>query len=110
MPTADEWDKLKEYLEDVGWKVLDKPKKNENGADMTVVNDKISYRIEIKVARKLASGSWQVNPIEPNRRSDDFVAIFVNNKWILRKMTDHLKLCSENGYNSVTEVTRLLGS
>ena len=110
LEVSDEWDKLKTYLERIGWKVLDKPKKNENGADMTIINDKLSYRIEIKVARKLASGSWQVNPVEPNRRVDDFIAIFISGQWIFRKMTDHLKLCSENGYNAVTEIARLLGS
>lgn len=105
---SDCFDELKIYFENNGWKVLKKPHKNENGPDMVVVNSSTAYRIEIKVARRLKSGSWQVNPVEYNRRKDDFIAIKIGKSWLFRTMEEHLKLCSEEGYDSVTELYRLM--
>lgn len=107
---TDEYDDLKSFMENNNWKVLQKPHKNENGPDMVVTNDSTAYRIEIKVARKLKSGSWQVKPVEINRKNDDFVAIKVGRSWILRTMKEHLNLCSMDGYCSVTELYRLLNN
>ena len=106
----DEYNELKKIMEEIRWKVLNKPHKNENGPDMVVTNEYTAYRIEIKVARKLKSGSWQVKPVEENRKNDDFIAIKVGKMWVFREMSEHLKLCSGNGYNSVTKLYRLLNN
>ena len=102
---------VSKFFEKRGYKVLKAAHKNANGPDLTIVNDYCAYRIEIKTARKIKSGSIQVPPISEPRKSDDFVVVLYCKEIVLiESMRDYLRLCASDGTRSITLFANMLNS
>ena len=86
----------------MGFKLLGFNHKNTNGPDLFITKNKKAFSVEIKKAKSTLSGSLQVFPVEPNRKSDDLIAIELPSGYVLiEPMKDHLKLCSKKGYRTL---------
>lgn len=60
------------------------------------------FSVELKVARRQGN-RIRVDRVERERQHDDFIAIILNNEYVLiEPMADHLKLCSQKGTRSLT--------
>lgn len=74
-----------------------------NGVDMWVQKRGRPISVEVKKVREKESGIWGVDPVSPNRRKDDLVAIIVSSEYVLiEAMSDHLKCCSPKGTRQFT--------
>jgi hypothetical protein len=101
----DDFNLILKTLRDLGFDLSPLNHRNTNGPDLIGIKNGFPYRIEMKKTRRLKSGSLQVNPVEPNRRGDDLIAIDVNGRYVLvEPMADHLKCCSTKGYRTLTEL------
>jgi hypothetical protein len=93
-----------EFLK-LGFNVLhvNKPK-SANGVDLWV--QKPGGRpisVEIKKSRKDKSGTYKIDPVHINRRSDDLIAVFIGEQYVLiEPMSDHIKCCSKTGVRMLT--------
>ena len=97
----DAFDLVKSWFESFGYKVLSKPKKQDNDCDMYVVGSKRTLRVEIKRMRVQKNKSWQTERISERQRFCDACAVvFPNDKVMVYSMPEYEKACSEGGYRS----------
>ena len=103
------WQILRIFLEDLGWAVIGKYKKKA-GPDLVASRDCEAIRVEIKLAYKNQRKSWRVNPVEKNRKEDDYICVvYPSGFFTVYPMEDHLKLCSKCGMRVLTKQAKLLG-
>jgi len=87
-------------LERMGYKILSKAKKTQNGPDLHIEKEGIIFRVEIKKARKIKR-SMAIHPVEHNRIHDDLICIeFPSGYVLIEPMKDHLENCAPNGSRS----------
>lgn len=94
-------EKLKQAIEVLGFTITHIAKRNANGPDMWIYRNGIPYSLEIKSTRRTKRGSLQVPPVEPKRRLDNFIAIKINDYFLIEPMEHHLKSCSTKGYRTM---------
>jgi hypothetical protein len=71
------------------------------GADIEMWTGRRSYKVEVKVPYKLASGGWQIDAL--HERNADMVAIVINkNRIIYCTIGDHAKIASPRGFRGVS--------
>lgn len=65
-----------------------------------------TYTIEVKPIRKRTfCKSWIIDPVEPNRRFDDYIAyVYESGVVTIMAMQDHLRLCTSSGYRTATDL------
>ena len=75
-----------------------------NGVDLWVQKDNgRPLSVEIKIARRQKNNCYQVDPVQPKRKSDDLIAIILNSEYVLiESMQDHIKCCSTKGTRQFT--------
>jgi len=95
-------DKVSSAFKKLGLKCIGFGHKNKNGPDCYAVGTNVSYKVEIKNAKKMINGALQVFPVEKNRKNDDLIAIVINDYVLIEPMKDHLKLCSNKGYRPIS--------
>lgn len=72
------------------------------GPDIEVWTGKKSYKIEVKVAKKLVNGGWQVNPLE-ERHCDMLAVVLPNKRIVYSSIKDHKRLMAAGGYRGITD-------
>lgn len=94
--------RLNKLINLLGYKILSKAKRNENGPDIWITKNGKPYSVEVKKCRITKRNSVQVPPVEKNRVDDDFIAIEMPSGYILfEPMADHLKCCTKKGYRTL---------
>lgn len=95
---------LRGHLLNLGFSILREAKTNENGPDLWVIRDDKPFSVEIKTTRRTKWNSLQVAPVEKKRRNDDFIAIKIENYYLIEPMSHHLKNCSKSGYRTMDKL------
>lgn len=98
---------VENYFKERGFQVFDVGNPSANGQDLTVAKGGRSYRVEVKTA-SLSKRCMRVKPVRGYRRSDDWIAIVINDSVIVQPMKDHLACCSKDGTRYVTDLEHLL--
>jgi hypothetical protein len=101
---------LKQAFASLGLDIIHFPNNKQiNGVDLWVQRKGgRPLSVEIKQARKQRNGCVQVDPVCPDRRKDDLVAIILSSQYVLiEPLKDHLLACSPKG---TRQLTLLLGS
>lgn len=101
---ATEVDRVLKTFRMLGFRPLKPAKPNANGPDLWVLKNEKAYSVEIKSTRLTKRGSLQVNPVEKNRRSDDFIAIKIGDYVLVEPMEHHLKNCTPAGHRTMTNM------
>ncbi len=101
--SLDCYDKVRAFLISLGWRVLEKPKIQDNYFDITAISNKKSLRIEIKNLNKKANGTWQVSAISEKQKNSDAVAVvFPNGGVFIERTEDYIKHCAAGGTRQFT--------
>lgn len=97
-----------DYFTKMGYSAHPVKHRNITGSDVTIFDNDHAYTIEIKTLTKKPSGSWQALLVEPNRKTDDFVAVTHNGKILLiEPMEEYLRLCTPCGLRAFTKLKNL---
>lgn len=98
-------DAVVETLSKIGFQVIRIAKKNENGPDIWALKENLPYSFEVKHVKMLRQRCAQVPPVEPGRRSDDYIAVVFPSGYVLiEPMVQHLRNCSPKGYRMISGV------
>ena len=91
------------HLRKIGWKVLDKPKIEDNYFDLTAISHRKSLRVEIKQLQQKPNGAWQCGAVSDNQLRCDAVAIvFPDGNVFIEKTEDYMRHVSDKGYRQFT--------
>ena len=98
---------VREAFNKLGYRIIHVGDNDENcGPDIWVSNDKSRpISVEIKVASVRKNGAVAVAPISNSRKSDDLIAIVLNQYVLIEPMKDHLKCCSCKGTRGLTSLS-----
>ena len=101
-------DELSVVFNKLGMSVVYFGKRNANGPDLWVKRyGGRPLSVEIKKVAKKKNGTWQVPPVEINRRHDDLIAIRCpKGYFLIEPMADHLKACGKSGYRQLTTLLK----
>lgn len=97
-------------LERRGWAVVLTTAK---GPDLVVTRGGIVKTVEVKRAKHAKKRNcWMSYPVQPNRRGDDFCAIYFPDidKIVIDAMDRHLAAASASGYRQVTRLRRFVAA
>lgn len=89
-------------MKDTGYILVPQTHSAATGPDIEVWTGKRSYKVEVKVAKCMTNGGWQINPLE--ERHTDLVAIVLPTKRIIYStLKDHKRLVGPKGYRGITD-------
>ncbi len=89
-------------LRSLGYVVKPQTHSAAKGADIQVWTGKVGYKVEVKVAKRLTNGGWQINPLQ--EKNTDMLAIVLNSgRIIYSSYKDHARVVKGKGYRGISD-------
>jgi hypothetical protein len=93
---------VKRLLKKMSFKPLAQSDGTKSGADIWALKNGKVYSIEVKKAKPQNGNNFQVRPVEPNRKKDDYIAVVFPSGYVLfEPMKDHVSACSLKGTRNI---------
>lgn len=86
----------------LGYTAIAQAKVAANGADIEVWTGKKGYKVEVKVAKRMTRGGWQISPLD-SKNADVVAVVLPNGRIIYSSIKDHEKISSVKGWRGVSD-------
>ena len=93
----------------LGYTAVPQKKTSSNGADIEVWTGKKGYKVEVKVAKRMTRGGWQIAPLD-SKNADVVAIVLPKGRIIYSSIKDHERVASVKGWRGVSDYIKFFNN